>query len=222
MKAYFLLLLFIIGTACHADADSFDEYQQRQLAYIAQIKYATSKQKPPPISCLYHGSALMCKEGFCRLPEDQLRTFFSLIITPRIEFTCKGSTRCMSRVKGLPCKWYNLTLRFVDDAKKKTFYTWKIQELNPKNRPLRLPDHASIVVELNPDFIKKLEPPIKTGPNAIKLPTVVLKDSVLPEELEDALIKIAAQAPERNINCTKPYDITQKYGNSTLLKKQVQ
>ncbi len=195
---------------------------ERQLAYVTRIKYSTPGKKAPSIPCLYHGSAVMCKNGFCRLPEAELRTFFSLIITPRVEFVSHRSTRSMKRIKGSPCKWYNLSLRFTDSAKdKKKFYEWTIEEVDASKRPLRLPDHASLIIELDPTFIEKLEPPSSTGPNAIKLPSVILKDSVTEEEIEKALVTIAAQAPDRNINCTKPMDIVKKQGN-ILLKKQVQ
>jgi hypothetical protein len=214
-----LLITLSLGTVIQCSTTNFlDDYHP---TYIVRIKIP-DRESIPAIPCLYHGSALMCKDGFCQLPEKTLRTFFSIIITPRVEFACTGSTKIMKRLKNQPCKWYNLTLRLEESLKdKKPTYKWDIEEINPKNMPLRLPEDASIVFELPPTFIHKLEHPQKTGPFTVKLPTVVIKKSITNEQLEKALVDMAAYAPERNKNCTKPTDFWQKNGKTILLKKQV-
>jgi hypothetical protein len=162
---------------------------------------------------------LAFENGHCQLlPEQTFRTFFSLIVTPLIEFKSNGSCLYAQRLSDLPCKWYNLPLETQQATKSdQREYSWQIHELTHAEMPLRIPEHAGIVIQLPAEFIHGLQDTPQEERSVLNLPSIVLKKTVTQAQLDQATDQAALSAPDLNQTCSRPAYFKKKQGTSTLL-----
>jgi hypothetical protein len=162
----------------------YKNIKENRTPYLLSIKVPESINSTKDVSCVYHGNHVMFQDNYCTINETNLRSFFSLVITPSIEFKDNGGYL----EDTAQCKWYNLTLHFKDpepESQKRYYY-------------------CSIIVQLPADFIEKLEElPIK-GPLAIHLPQIVLKDSLTQQAFSEALEEIAFGLLDLKVRCRPP------------------
>jgi hypothetical protein len=207
------LLLFFIGLV---SCISLGASGAKHPAYILNIQSPKGLRALSDIPCIYHGLVTFFSGGHCRIPEDRAKIFFNFVITDSLQFERTGHHIYARRVKGNPCKWYNITLKLKDKEEKNRdniLYYWEIEEINYKKMPELIPDHSSIIVKFPAQFIEKLETPSKTGPFTIRLPSIILCQNITKKQLNDAILESALDLPALNITCTKATYSEKKHEN---------
>jgi hypothetical protein len=185
-------------------------------AYILSIK-APPSVKTTDLRCLFQGLYVPFEHDQCQLPEHTLRAFFALIVTPSVEFKSDHGYPSMQRSPEIPCLWYNLTLEIhQQEASRKRTYNWKIEKLDPDDMPLRIPEHAGVVVLLPPKYIEGIESIHQEGHFVIHMPRLMLNTTLTQEELNSALEEIVLNLPEIKASCSLPKTIVKRQDTRVL------
>ncbi len=213
-KRFFIPLLGMVIFSCSAEQES----SQQTPAYILTLKAPAHIKHLESISCIYHGNKLYFENGICQLPEHVFKTFFTLIITPLIEFKNNGTCVYAERLKDLPCKWYNLTLDYNQSAAGRN-YSWRIDELKSEEMPLRIPEQSGIVIQLPASMIDALDNAQRTGRFVINLPGIILNEATTQEQLDSALNQAALNLPATNHLC-QPACRRKNQGNTTIVARE--
>lgn len=174
MKRMLLLKIFInfvliFITSCNAHLPG--------QTYTYMIKTDSDPRDPAPIKCIYKGHVIDLQEGIDFLPETELVSHFTVIITSEHPKILNGTVAHLERDPKIECRWYE-----INWSKEGTKTTWSITELTEENMPLRIPDDA-IIVCYPVKFFEKIED--KTSQDSctiIHLPSIILKKNLSEEE----------------------------------------
>ncbi len=182
--AYVTLACFLVQTTA---------WSAPRVIYSVKTKLPTTIPALESLPSYYKGHSINLREGRAELPECGESQTFSVIFTQNIGFAAKGNTvRYLKLITGEPYLWYDLTLSFrteKHDDEEKRIYSWSVEKRNADDVPERVPEHALVVIT-NPDFIETLKPEISIpGAVDIVLPTIVFKDSIDPQELQESVMQ---------------------------------
>lgn len=224
MKKILLLNLCLSLASCTLPLAEESAKATKKPVYLLGLKLPACLQeqslKTEDLSCIYHGVRIPFINGYCQLPERSLKTFFALVITPSVEMKAHGTCQYMERVKELPCKWYNLNLHLKEVAGTTHYeYFWDIQELKPEEMPLRIPDHAGIVLQLPADYIEALEQDEtpRKGYFVLHLPEILLSKELAEGEFASKVEEIAQESIDLAIHCPRTVSEQKKLGTTTII-----
>lgn len=165
-----------------------------QYEYVMKVQVPVACAIEGPWIGYYRGTCIPFKGNLARLCSSKMRFTFSLIITPTLRHAPSPATRNMPilmRSESAPVAWFDLSLVLKNGK-----WMWDIISLKQEEMPLRLPDHALILL-FDPQLIS-LQSPIHTkyakdatyegGCAIIEFPTIVIKasEATLRETLQAA------------------------------------
>ncbi|MBA3953850.1 hypothetical protein H0X48_00815 [Candidatus Dependentiae bacterium] len=146
--------------------------------YITRVVFPATVKNIPTICGYYKGYSLKFNSNYCVLPEDQIRTYFPLVITQEVQQIAEGkNVKYLERIPNKPCKLFHI--RHTDDKK------WSIELELEKTLPLRLPAEALILL-MNPDHIdslKKSDESADTDESSVLLPSIIIKPTITAQQL---------------------------------------
>ena len=157
---------------------------------------------PPTIKSIpvlygyYKGYKLEFDNDYCIIPEDQVCTYFPIIITQAVKHTLNGNNiRYLARIANKPCRLFHASLK--DNQ-------WTIEEEAPEKIPLTIAENA-LVLLLNPDYIDTLKGSKKSGNSEhslVDLPHIYIKPTVTQQELQaTSLYALLASLDSNAIHC---------------------
>lgn len=216
MKKNILFFSLLSLTAFLIDGQVGLPKATKEPVYLLELDFPEGVNKDTPgISCVYHGASIPFVDGLCQLPERKLKTFFSLIFTPYIQQKANGTCQYIERAPDMPCKWYNLTLHLKEvEGALHYEYSWQVKELQPSEMPLRIPEHAGIIVQLPADYIAALsdeQERTRQGYFVLHLPKILLRKDLVQEEITDKLDEIAHEKLGMRVFCPFGQSETKKH-----------
>ncbi len=190
----------------------------KEPVYLLELDFPDSVSKDTAgISSVYHGMSVPFEDGLCQLPERKLKTFFSLIFTETIERKSNGTCHFIERIADAPCKWYNLTLHLKESEDASHYeYNWQVEELLKSQMPLRIPEHAGIIVQLPADYVAGIsdeEDVTRKGYFVLHLPKILLRKDLTQEEMTEKLDEIARDKLKVRVFCPLVQSETKKHAH---------
>lgn len=157
---------------------TLDRVHKTAPIYITRIAFPATVKTIPTLCGYYKGYSLTFNSNYYILPEDQVRTYFPIVITQEVKQIAEGkNVKYLERLPNKPCKLFHV--RYTDNKK------WSIELEVEKNLPLRLPAEALILL-MNPNHIDSLnthDQPAHNDDTNILLPTIVIKPTVTAQQL---------------------------------------
>jgi hypothetical protein len=152
-------------------------YNKSAPTYITRIIFPTALKNIPTLYGYYKGYKVEFDKDYCIIPEDEVYTYFPIIITQEVNHELSGNNiRYLARIPEKPCRLFHVS--FKDKQ-------WSVEEEDTKKLPIKIPENA-LVLLLNPDHVDALQE-VKTAENTsenvLNLPSIHIKPTVTEQEL---------------------------------------
>lgn len=200
MMFRFYILFLVSSLTLHAFPESFRSAATRRLMFVGTIQFPDTVKNPQPFNLSFKGQPILVtidgERGYYELYDQCSLDEFYIIVTEQVKQPCNCDITHWETLPQSKYRYFKVKRKFKATGSERVASLnyqeyWSVQELD-NTRSLRLPDNT-LIIYLNPDLIENVqEVSWSVHDNVIKLPKIVFKDSIDPEQFHDEIARSAA------------------------------